>query len=75
MLRFRQVESLEKSGGAHSNLGLVDRQTDNTRRSVALTGWQKLVAGTTAGDGRTRQNEPQFARGRKLPVKPAERTD
>lgn len=52
MLRFRQMETLQKFASVHASLHhhfnserhLVDRQTYKQRRSVALSEWQNLVA-------------------------------
>ena len=52
MLRFRQMNSLQKFTSVHANVHnhfnlqrhLVDRQTYKASRSVALVEWQDLVA-------------------------------
>ena len=52
MLRFRQMNSLQKFASVHANVHnhfnlqrhLVDRQTYKASRSVALAEWQDLVA-------------------------------
>jgi putative transposase len=52
MLRFRQMKSLQKFASVDASISnhfnserhLVDRETDKTRRSAALTEWQFLAA-------------------------------
>jgi len=51
MLRFRQMESLQKFASVHANVHnhfnsqrhLVDRETYKTSRSAALAEWQNLM--------------------------------
>ncbi|MCZ8172961.1 MAG: DDE-type integrase/transposase/recombinase [Brevundimonas sp.] len=52
MLRFRQMNSLQKFASVHANIHnhfnldrhLVDRKTYKLHRSAALAEWQSLVA-------------------------------